>query len=126
MFLRANVPSEHGGPNMTTNRYNISTETLLELVANPQRRMVLHRLRESDASVLGIEELTEEVVTDGGGTASRCLSDESRAVAELHHTHLPKMADAGIIEYDERSGTVRYYPDDRIERLVQFIATHLE
>lgn len=45
---------------------------------------------------------------------------------ELHHHHLPKLENAGLIEYDDRTETVRYYPNERIEKLHQFVTTELE
>lgn len=114
------------GLTMTASTHSISTESLLEVVADPRRRMVLHRLQETDETAVDIEELTETIVTDGGRTAGRSLSDESRALTELRHIHLPKLAEAGLIEYDQRSGAVRYCSNDRVERTLEFVSTHLE
>ncbi|WP_193570246.1 MULTISPECIES: hypothetical protein [Halorussus] len=44
------------------------------------------------------------------------------ARAELHHVHLPKLADHDLVGYDAQSGSVRYRPDERVETLVQFLA----
>lgn len=32
-----------------------------------------------------------------------------KLAVDLLHTHLPKLADAGVIDYDTRSGTIRYW-----------------
>ena len=34
--------------------------------------------------------------------------DRKSVATTLHHVHLPKSAEAGLIEYDPRSGTIRY------------------
>jgi Mn-dependent DtxR family transcriptional regulator len=38
----------------------------------------------------------------------RSDEDETAIAISLHHATLPKLADAGLIEYDPRSNTARY------------------
>jgi len=50
-------------------------------------------------------------VTDLGAYISqqhRTDEDETDIAISLHHSTLPKLDDAGLIEYDPRSTTVRY------------------
>lgn len=44
----------------------------------------------------------------------------------LRHFHLPKLDEAGVIDYEARDGTVRYYSTPRLEKLVAFINFELE
>ena len=37
----------------------------------------------------------------------------------LQHHHMPKMADAGIIDYDIRSQMIRYHGDEALEDLFE-------
>ena len=37
--------------------------------------------------------------------------------ASLEHTHLPKLAEAGLVEYEPRNGDVRYHPEAQLEAL---------
>lgn len=111
---------------MTTNTQCVSTDTLLEHVANPRRRTILHRLRANGDDAVALDELTETIATDGGTAQVRHAPGDTRAAVELHHTHLPKLADAGLIEYDQGKGTVRYLPNDRLEALLEFVSTRLE
>lgn len=46
------------------------------------------------------------------------LQDIERALTDLHHTHLPRLQDSGLIKYDPSTGTVVYLGDDRVERLL--------
>jgi len=39
---------------------------------------------------------------------NRCVGDETDIAIHLHHSTLPKLADAGLVEYDPRSKTARY------------------
>lgn len=47
---------------------------------------------------------------------------QSRSLAELklalHHCHLPKLEEAGWVEYDTRSGDIHYYGDEDAPQLL--------
>jgi len=76
-------------------------------LASPERRKVLDHFVATDTEVADVEVLSCKVArvqTDGG---SESISTEA-VRAELHHVHLPKLADCDLVEYDSRSGTVRY------------------
>nr|WP_121743792.1 hypothetical protein [Natronorubrum halophilum] len=49
-----------------------------------------------------------------------------RLLVDLQHNQLPKLEAAGLIEYDARTETVRYHPDDRVEKLHSFVTAELE
>lgn len=114
------------GQPMTTYTQAVSTKTLLQLVADPRRRAILHHLIESDDDTIGLDKLTETIATKGGRTTIPCGSHDTQLEIELRHTHLPMLAEANIIEYDTRSDTIQYRPTDSIETLLQFVSAHLE
>lgn len=111
---------------MTPNTQTPSTETLLELVADPRRRMILRHLSENGDGAVALDELTGTIATGGGQEMVRHAPGDTRASVELHHTHLPKLAGAGLIEYDQRSETIRYRSHDRLEALLEFVSARLE
>lgn len=39
--------------------------------------------------------------------------------AKLHHSHLPKLSEAGVIDYDRRQGTIRFTPTPPLEEWVE-------
>jgi len=39
----------------------------------------------------------------------------------LRHSHLPKLEDAGLVEYDSRSETVRYWSQPSLEELLEHV-----
>jgi len=94
----------------------ISTDTALQLLADQQRREVLHRLVESNGSA-SMDELISAVVTN---TSSPRNPDEVRnhIAVNLHHVHLPKLQDTGIIEYDTSSEAIQYHSNELIEELL--------
>jgi DNA-binding transcriptional ArsR family regulator len=90
-----------------------SVDEALRLIADGRRRRVLHTLRESDGTV------TVTAIVDRIVAAERDVTDGSvapRSVrTSLHHVHLPKLAAAGVVEFDVESGEVRYRPDETVE-----------
>ena len=69
-----------------------------------------------------LDESTEEVTLDDLVTSivdrSYWDTDKSHARLCLHHSTLPKLADAGIVAYDPRSETVRYRGRPAVEQLL--------
>lgn len=94
----------------------------LKVLASRERREILDHFIATDADVTSVEILCCKVarVNAGEGTAEAASTETAKA--ELHHVHLPKLAEHELVEYDARSGTVRYRPDERVEALVQFLA----
>jgi len=89
-----------------------STDTAYEALADPLRRETLCLLDRKDDQTITRETLVDSLAT---------LYDPTREQIELglNHTHLPKLAAAGFIEYDDRSGVIRY-------RESEFLSAHLD
>lgn len=99
-----------------------SLDAVFDALASRRRRYVLYYLDEVEAeSVLAVEDIAERVARwerewDG---AERGSADERRAVRiDLHHNHLPRLADVGLLDYDARTETVRTWETPAIERWV--------
>lgn len=87
-----------GGPSM---------DTLLELVADSRRRAILRHLDESEPGVpVETDALVDRLLAteDDASDSEGC---RRRLAIELHHHHLPKLADAGLVAYDPDAGVVR-------------------
>jgi hypothetical protein len=54
----------------------------------------------------------------GTVTGDDQLRDREQLAVQLQHTHLPKLADHGVVEYERRSGAVRYRPSEPVERVL--------
>lgn len=78
-------------------------------LAHPVRRAVLAHQRETGATVTTVDALA------GYLASSFDALDEARARTLLHHVHLPKLRELGVVEYDERSGAVRYSVPDAVD-----------
>lgn len=87
--------------------------------ANYRRRCVLHYLREEGRASLGgiaRQIAAWERAYRSGGVFAELLD---RIEIELSHTHLPRLCDVNLVEYDRRSSIVVYRdPPDIIGALL--------
>lgn len=94
----------------------------MKLLASRERREILDHFITTETEVETVEVLScklARLVADNGNGESP--STES-AKTELHHFHLPKLAEYDLVEYDARSGTVRYHSDEQMEAIVELLA----
>ena len=80
---------------------------LLELLSHPYRRFVLAHLAGTDDSHT-VSEVAAEL---GAWQAELAPPDRTARSVDaietgLHHTHLPKLAEANVIDHDSARGTV--------------------
>lgn len=84
-----------------------------ELLRSSRRRFVLGYLLGEDQP-LSVEELVEAVTDWEFGEDATERNREDVAIS-LHHAHLPRMADLGVVEYDRETGTVEERDDPLLE-----------
>ncbi len=80
---------------------------MYKMLANQRRRYTIHYLKEQDGTVpLGL--LAEQVSAWEHDTSlDQITSNQRKAVyTALQQRHLPKLDDAGIVNFDKRAGTV--------------------
>lgn len=86
----------------------VGWDDVLANLAHRRRRVALSVLSDYDAPLsrvalareIAVAEADEETTPDTGMIDDLC--------ADLHHVHLPKLENAGLVEYDARSGAVSY------------------
>ncbi|MFC3957958.1 DUF7344 domain-containing protein [Halovivax cerinus] len=116
---------------MTASRERPSAEydAILEACRHPVRRVVLATLLAHCGSIT-LTELAASIETNAAGVTGdhpRRLSDAddrtpSTLLLTLHHTHLPKLAEAGLVEYDaERRVAEPTAEFDRVRPLMSTI-----
>lgn len=97
---------------------DLSVGETLGLLSNDRRRAVLRSLSENgDVAFDSLVDTVVALETDG-----ESADDRHQAVSmSLHHSHLPRLRDAGVAEFDAQSDTIRYRPDERLEAFLDLI-----
>ncbi|MHC3437968.1 DUF7344 domain-containing protein [Natrialbaceae archaeon A-gly3] len=101
---------------------SLSKDVIFELLKNRRRREVLQYLLETEETVT-LGELAEQIAAWENDTEVTALSSDQRkrVYVALYQTHLPKMDDAGIIEYDQDRGLIEL--SDNADLLMMYLDT---
>lgn len=86
------------------------TEAVFEALTDKRRQNVIVCLACSEQETMTINEVSEELATTPGSSVETIKTS-------LHHIHLPKLEEAGLVEYDERSEAIRYRSSESIRKL---------
>ncbi|AXR81275.1 DUF7344 domain-containing protein [Natrarchaeobaculum sulfurireducens] len=100
----------------------LSKDVIFELLKNRRRREVLAYLLEAEETVT-LGELAEQIAAWENDTDVNALSSDQRkrVYVALYQTHLPKMDDAGIVEYDQDRGLISLA--DNADLLMMYLDT---
>ena len=100
----------------------LSKDVIFELLKNRRRREVLAYLLEADETVT-LGELAEQIAAWENDTSVNALNSDQRkrVYVALYQTHLPKMDDAGIVEYDQDRGLISLA--DNADLLMMYLDT---
>jgi hypothetical protein len=98
-------------------------DTVFDALADWRRREVCQFFREGDVETATVDELAMLLagcepsgVREGEGRTHADLVDE------LRETHLPRLDAAGVVDYDDRSDTVRYWGQPTVEKWLEHVA----
>jgi DNA-binding transcriptional ArsR family regulator len=91
-------------------------DALFEVLADAKRRHVLAYLDECDGDVATVTEVRDALADDDASTDER-----ERIATRLHHAHLPKLAAAGLVEFDDRGGTIRFRAGPEISDWLELV-----
>ena len=88
-----------------------SLDRLFEVLTEQRRRYVLYHLNEDNSQVHTLDDLVAQLCTwerewDNRTDHARDTHEENIRI-DLHHVHLPELADAGLIDYDAQTQTAR-------------------
>jgi hypothetical protein len=87
-------------------------DTVFELLADDDRRLICLYLMRAAGAVVTLDEIADALADEG---------ERERFAIDLHHRHLPKLAAAGLIEYDARSHTARYWGQPTVEKWAEHV-----
>ncbi|WP_336326226.1 DUF7344 domain-containing protein [Halovenus sp. HT40] len=95
-----------------------------ELLSNHRRRFTLHYLQQSEnGTELG--ELAEQVAAWENDIPREEISydQRKRVYTSLQQVHLPRMDDAGVVEFDDREGMITMGPaSDEVEIYMEIVS----
>ncbi|WP_415382631.1 hypothetical protein [Halosimplex sp. TS25] len=92
-------------------------DAAFELLADRRRRAVIDVLRSAPRSSLELPALVD-------GVAAKTDEDAATVASDLYHGHLPKLAAAGVIDFDEETRVVDYDSAPLLERCLDVAETH--
>jgi hypothetical protein len=97
---------------MASEEQELSQDEIYDILSSSRRRYVLLQLRQRETPV-ELTELAEELAAWENDTTVDDLSkeDRKRVYVSLYQTHVPKLNEAGLIEYDSDSGLVSLRSD---------------
>lgn len=104
-----NTPSSTGAAE-ARGRTQLSRDVLFDLLRNRRRRLVMRYLATHEDADIG--ELAEHIAAVENGTDPEALSssERKRVYVSLYQSHLPKLAEAEVVDYDKERGTVSRRP----------------
>lgn len=92
---------------MASREPSLSQDVVFDILSSPRRRYVLYYLRQVDEPV-ELTSLAEQVAAWENETEPEQLTDQERkrVYVSLYQTHVPKLNESGIVEYDQDTGLV--------------------
>lgn len=99
---------------------DLSTDEILQVLADPRRRIVLRELAEKPSREVSVDALQEVVARELEGPPPRPRAATKIAI-QLRHVHLPRLEEAGLCEYDADGERVEYRSSEFAEALLEFL-----
>lgn len=112
--------ADSDSPPPPTHEATLTIDATLDLLAKWERREILTYLVDSSNQCATIADLVEHLI-DRHAEREGEVPAHDYLETTLLHTHVPKMADMGIIDYDERSKELRYWQNERLENWLALI-----
>lgn len=90
-------------------------DALLSALTNQHCRFVIAYFRNASEDHASVDDVAAAL-------ARRDHADETQIAIRLHHVTLPKLDDIGLVDYDARTKTVRYYGHSRLEHVEESLS----
>lgn len=84
----------------------LSRDEAFGILENERRRLVLELLQQEEDGTSTLSDLAERIAAVENGIERGAISSDQRkrVYIGLYQRHLPKMDDAGVVDYDQRAG----------------------
>ncbi|MCL7416418.1 MAG: hypothetical protein M8354_01075 [Halalkalicoccus sp.] len=100
----------------TAGPWALSLDAIFELLCRRRRRYALYALYRNGDSGVRLDELTSRIRRLEG---EEYESDPDEIGAVLRDRHLPKLVETHVVEFDERTETVRYRGQPSLEKWIE-------
>ena len=84
----------------STREHPLQSDSVCSALADEHRRAILTELHDSGESALGLTDLANRVAERVADDGPPGPDTRGQVQVTLHHRHLPRLADAGLIVYD--------------------------
>lgn len=102
----------------------IPREEIFDVLSNDRRQCVLHYLKQHEGRRVELRELVDHVAAWENDTTLDGLNstERKRVYTALRQSHLPKLEDAGIIEYEHLRGEVELTDEaSRVQMYLEYV-----
>lgn len=97
----------------------LPVDAVFTILSDEQRRHFLYYLIDEAGGTARVSDVVDYLDT----VESEATPGEGDSIlVELHHRHLPKMEEAGLVDYDGEEGTIRYREDPLVEECLARVA----
>jgi len=98
-----------GGVEPTT---EVSEDELFDVLANQRRRFAVHLLKREEDDSIAIGDMAEQIAAWENGIDTKEITgnERKRVYTALQQSHLPKMDDAGVVDFNKDRGLVEPTP----------------
>ncbi|MBX0325472.1 hypothetical protein EGH21_20810 [Halomicroarcula sp. F13] len=100
-----------------------SFDTVLALLSAPVRRTVLYHLKDREAGTIPLDTLVDEVHRRATAVPGRDVPPRDQLRKTLVHNHLPRLSDAGVVEFDRTDQNVYYEPNPALVTCLDYFET---
>ena len=104
----------------TTAQPDLEAVEIHEVLSNERRQLILEFLRDG-GGILTARELSERIAEVETGESPPPRNIRQSAYVSLHQTHLPKLDELDIVEYDQSAKTVEL--NERAEQVSVYMET---
>ena len=101
---------------------NHSLDACLQLLADRHRRQVIHHLREEANGAMTFDDLVGRIHSRASDSKNGPPQDRESLAIQLQHSHLPKLADHGVVDFEHANGTVRYRSHEQVETVLDSLS----
>lgn len=101
-----------------------ATDAVIDALSHRHRRTVLRTVAGNGQGATSVATLTDAVADVAASDRRSDGEHRQRIRIALHHRHLPKMDDAGLVRYDAEAGRVQPTLDESEQGLLESIDAH--